>query len=90
MGSYQDGIFKFIMKIPENFPDGECPVSINFNKSKCEYDPNPKVSSSSQSFVGQWLSPGIQWKKMPIISIHPPSLATSNKKKFIQKCLSSA
>ena len=37
MGSYQDGIFKFIMKIPENFPDGDCPVSINF-KSKCEYD----------------------------------------------------
>ena len=28
MGSYQDGIFKFIMKIPENFPDGDCPVSI--------------------------------------------------------------
>lgn len=25
MGSYQDGIFKFIMKIPENFPDGDCP-----------------------------------------------------------------
>ena len=39
MGSYQDGIFKFIMKIPENFPDGDCPVSINF-KSKCEYDPS--------------------------------------------------
>lgn len=52
MGSYQDGIFKFIMKIPENFPDGECPVSINFNKRKCEYDPNPKVSSASESFVG--------------------------------------
>ena len=29
MGSYQDGIFKFVMKIPENFPDGDCPVSIN-------------------------------------------------------------
>ena len=27
MGSYQDGIFKFVMKIPENFPDGDCPVS---------------------------------------------------------------
>lgn len=25
MGSYQDGIFKFVMKIPENFPDGDCP-----------------------------------------------------------------
>ncbi|XP_068710602.1 protein AKTIP homolog [Montipora foliosa] len=25
MGSYQDGIFKFVMTIPENFPDGECP-----------------------------------------------------------------
>ena len=32
MGSYQDGIFKFIMKIPENFPDGDCPVSIKFNR----------------------------------------------------------
>ena len=30
MGSYQDGIFKFVMKIPENFPDGDCPVSNNF------------------------------------------------------------
>jgi len=28
MGSYQDGIFKFIMKIPENFPDGDCPSVI--------------------------------------------------------------
>ena len=28
MGSYQDGIFKFVMTIPENFPDGDCPVSI--------------------------------------------------------------
>ena len=27
MGSYQDGIFKFTMNIPENFPDGDCPVS---------------------------------------------------------------
>lgn len=27
MGSYQDGIFKFVMTIPENFPDGDCPVS---------------------------------------------------------------
>lgn len=25
MGSYQDGIFKFVLTIPENFPDGECP-----------------------------------------------------------------
>lgn len=28
MGSYQDGIFKFVMKIPENFPDGDCPSVI--------------------------------------------------------------
>ena len=37
MGSYQDGIFKFVMKIPENFPDGDCPVSnsdtLNIHKS---------------------------------------------------------
>ena len=31
MGSYQDGIFKFVMKIPENFPDGDCPVSYVLN-----------------------------------------------------------
>ena len=31
MGSYQDGIFKFVMKIPENFPDGDCPVSNSLN-----------------------------------------------------------
>lgn len=55
MGSYQDGIFKFIMKIPENFPDGDCPVSIystklengklGTNKNKInihEYDPSQK------------------------------------------------
>ena len=53
MGSYQDGIFKFIMKIPENFPDGDCPVSIMFNKSKCEYDPNREAPSASESCVGQ-------------------------------------
>lgn len=28
MGSYQDGIFKFVMTIPENFPDGDCPSLI--------------------------------------------------------------
>lgn len=33
------------MKILENFLDGECFVSINFNKSKCEYDLNFKVLS---------------------------------------------
>lgn len=32
MGSYQDGIFKFVMKIPENFPDGDCPVSYVFKQ----------------------------------------------------------
>ncbi|KAK3729913.1 hypothetical protein QZH41_018072, partial [Actinostola sp. cb2023] len=25
MGDYQDGIFKFIMTVPDNFPDGGCP-----------------------------------------------------------------
>lgn len=86
MGSYQDGIFKFIMKIPENFPDGECPVSINFNKSKCEYDPNPKVSSASESFnllVTDYPLASSE-TKISIISIHPPSLATSNKKKIFR------
>lgn len=28
MGDYQDGIFKFTMTAPDNFPDGDCPVSI--------------------------------------------------------------
>lgn len=26
-GLYQEGIFRFILTIPENFPDGDCPVS---------------------------------------------------------------
>ena len=26
-GMYQEGIFRFILTIPENFPDGDCPVS---------------------------------------------------------------
>ncbi|KXJ25296.1 Protein AKTIP-like [Exaiptasia diaphana] len=25
MGDYQDGIFKFTMTVPDNFPDGDCP-----------------------------------------------------------------
>ncbi|EDO45944.1 predicted protein [Nematostella vectensis] len=28
MGLYQDGIFKFQMTIPENFPDGDCPTLV--------------------------------------------------------------
>lgn len=27
-GLYQDGVFKFTVYIPDNYPDGECPVSI--------------------------------------------------------------
>lgn len=26
-GLYQDGVFKFTVYIPDNYPDGECPVS---------------------------------------------------------------
>lgn len=39
MGSYQDGIFKFIMKIPENFPDGDCPVSVIILKVNANMTP---------------------------------------------------
>ena len=28
-GIYEEGVFKFIMTIPENYPDGDCPVSDN-------------------------------------------------------------
>ena len=28
-GIYQEGIFRFKIIIPENYPDGDCPVSIN-------------------------------------------------------------
>lgn len=27
-GLYQDGVFKFTVYIPDNYPDGECPVSM--------------------------------------------------------------
>ena len=39
MGSYQDGIFKFIIKIPENFPDGDCPVSVIILKVNANMTP---------------------------------------------------
>lgn len=26
-GLYQDGVFKFTVYIPDNYPDGDCPVS---------------------------------------------------------------
>jgi ubiquitin-protein ligase len=26
-GIYEEGVFKFVMTIPENYPDGDCPVS---------------------------------------------------------------
>ena len=26
-GLYQEGVFKFTLTIPENYPDGDCPVS---------------------------------------------------------------
>ena len=30
-GIYEEGAFKFVMTIPENYPDGDCPVcNINF------------------------------------------------------------
>ena len=32
-GMYQEGIFRFILTIPENFPDGDCPVSHLLSKS---------------------------------------------------------
>lgn len=29
-GLYQDGVFKFTIYIPDNYPDGDCPVSCEF------------------------------------------------------------
>lgn len=29
-GLYQDGVFKFDVHIPENYPDGDCPVSQSY------------------------------------------------------------
>ena len=26
-GLYQEGVFKFTLTVPENYPDGDCPVS---------------------------------------------------------------
>ena len=31
-GLYQEGVFKFKLVIPENYPDGDCPVSL---RSEC-------------------------------------------------------
>ena len=31
-GLYQEGVFKFKLVIPENYPDGDCPVS---HRSEC-------------------------------------------------------
>lgn len=38
-GLYQDGVFKFTVYIPDNYPDGDCPVSIvyNFHTFFCWY-----------------------------------------------------
>ena len=33
-GLYQEGIFKFSVQIPENYPDGDAPVSSNFQISQ--------------------------------------------------------
>ena len=27
MGIYQDGVFRFKLNVPSNYPDGDCPVS---------------------------------------------------------------
>lgn len=32
-GLYQDGVFKFTVYIPDNYPDGECPVSCVWHKT---------------------------------------------------------
>ena len=29
MGIYQDGVFRFTLNVPSNYPDGDCPVSID-------------------------------------------------------------
>ncbi len=33
-GLYQEGVFKFSVQIPENYPDGDAPVSVEQEKGK--------------------------------------------------------
>lgn len=34
-GIYQEGVFKFDLNIPENYPDGDCPVGVKLFPEKC-------------------------------------------------------
>lgn len=34
-GLYQDGVFKFTVYIPDNYPDGDCPVSESYSLAPC-------------------------------------------------------
>lgn len=48
-GLYQDGVFKFTVYIPDNYPDGDCPVS---------------KKSSLASFVGSEMGGGGGFKDL--------------------------
>lgn len=43
-GLYEDGVFKFTIYIPDNYPDGECPVS-----SPCGMNPEYSLNVSLTS-----------------------------------------
>lgn len=34
-GVYQEGVFRFQLAIPENYPDGDCPVGIFAERRLC-------------------------------------------------------
>lgn len=34
-GIYQEGVFKFDLNIPENYPDGDCPVGVKLVPENC-------------------------------------------------------
>lgn len=40
-GLYQDGVFKFTVYIPDNYPDGECPVSTLLFCTHLRFTPQP-------------------------------------------------
>uniref|UniRef100_A0A8D0A242 Akt interacting protein n=1 Tax=Sander lucioperca TaxID=283035 RepID=A0A8D0A242_SANLU len=55
-GLYQDGVFKFTVYIPDNYPDGECPVSIVvFSSRKCFWASNHSLILRNHNHIWQVL-----------------------------------